>query len=124
MSAYLRDIGNNVLAYNVIGPQNVTQTTTGATAFDMITGDGRCTAMMNVGLFNATGVTVKFQQSTLTNSGFADITGAAFTQQTTTNTSPQFISFDRDMRYIIPIATVSGTTIAASVVLMEQKKQV
>lgn len=107
----------------MIGPQNVTQTTTGATAFDMITGDGRCTAMLNMGLFNATGMTVKFQQSTLTNSGFADITGAAFAQQTTTNTTPQFLSFDRNMRYIIPIATVSGTTIAMSCVLMEQKKQ-
>lgn len=117
----LRDVKNNALLYNAVGPIKATQTITGS-ALDMLQGDGRCFAVLSMGLFNATALTVTIEQSALTNSGFAPV--ASFSTQTTTNTTPQVITFDRDHRYLRAIATVSGTTIDCGVLVGEQIKKI
>lgn len=120
MSTYLRDVKNNALLYNAIGPIKATQTITGS-ALDMLQGDGRCFATLSMGIFNATAMTVTIQQSAQTNANFTDV--AAFAAQTTTNATPLTITFDRDQRYLRAIATVSGTTIDCGVLVGEQLKE-
>lgn len=123
MSTYLRDIPNNTLERIAIGPQLLTATNTSG-AIDLLQGDGRCHAILALNVWNATSLDVKFQESTTTNSGFVDITGASFTQVTTTQANPLMISFDRNQRYVRSIATVSGTTIGAALLVGEQLKQI
>lgn len=122
MQALIRDMAADVLLKQV-NQQTLTQTVT-VTNLDMAAADGRCFAILNLGnVWNATSLDVKFQESTLTNSGYGDISGAAFTQQTTTNTTPSVITFDRSKRYLGAVLTVSGTTIGSSLLVGEQLKQ-
>jgi hypothetical protein len=123
MSTKLQDVANAALVYQTQTVQRMTQTITGS-ALDMLAGDGRCFAILNMGLFNATSLAVKFQESTTTTTtDFGDITGAAFATQTTTQTTPQMITFDRSKRYVRSIATFSGTTIDTALLVGEQLKQ-
>lgn len=134
---FFGDIKNQALAYTLFTPQALTQTTT-SSVVDMGTAAGvGTTGLMTVGAVSGTGgpgLTVKFQECDTTNGTFADITGAAFTQVTTsgattgatTGVAPQlFTVFNRTKRYIQAVGTVVGTTspsITASVVILEQKK--
>lgn len=131
---FLGDLANQALAYTLFTPQALTQTTT-SSVVDMITAAGVGTiGLQTVGAVSGTGgpgCTVKFQECDTTNGTFADITGAAFSQITTsgatTGVAPQmFTVFNRSKRYIQAVATVVGTTnpsITTSVVIMAQKKQ-
>ena len=73
----------------------------------------------------------KEKECDTTNGTFADITGAAFSQITTSGATTGaattlFTVFNRTKRYIQAVGTVVGTTnpsITASVVILEQKKQ-
>lgn len=118
MSTYLHDPINTAVRAQAIGSRAITQTVTG-TYQDMITGDGRVMLLTDVVATSMTSIIFKVQQSTLTNSGFADITGASVTATTTGITG---FTFDRDSRYLLVIATFSGTTAFASAVLSEQLK--
>ena len=130
---FFGDIKNQAVAYTLFTPQALTQTTT-SSVVDMGTAAGvGTTGLMTVGAVSGTGgpgLTVKFQECDTTNGTFADITGAAFTQVTTsgatTGVAPQlFTVFNRTKRYIQAVGTVVGTTnpsITASVVTLEQKK--
>ena len=115
--AIFRDLPNGTLnQVSVI--QTVTQTTTG-TALDMLKGDGRCVLEAAVKATSITAVTVRVQQSTLTNSGFADITGASFS---VTTDGVSAVSFDRDHRYVQAVVTISGTTAIVAATVKEQYK--
>lgn len=130
---FFGDIKNQALGYTLFTPQALTQTTT-SSVVDMITAGGfGTTGLMTVGAVSGTGgpgLTVKFQECDTTNGTFADITGAAFSQITTsgatTGAAPAlFTVFNRSKRYIQAVGTVVGTTnpsLTVSVVILEQKK--
>lgn len=132
---FLGDVANQALVYTLFTPQALTQTTT-SSVVDMSTGAGSSstTGLMTVGAVSGTGgpgITVKFQECDTTNGTFTDITGAAFSQVTTsgvtTGVAPLlFTVFTRTKRYLQSVATVVGTTspsLTVSVVVLEQKKQ-
>lgn len=122
MSSHLNDYENDILVKQVIAPQLLTATTTNATGQDFVSADGNCFLQVELGTWSATSLSVQVQQSTTTNSGFTDITGAVLSA--TTNTTPILKkTFQRDKQYLRVIATVSGTTIGISAVLGEQYKQ-
>lgn len=122
MSSHLNDYENDILVQQVIAPQLLTATTTNGTGVDFKEGDGNCFLQVNLGTWSATSLSVQVQQSTTTNSGFADITGASVSA-TTNTTAVLKKTFQRGERYLRVIATVSGTTIGVSAVLGEQYKQ-
>jgi len=122
MSTYIRDFSNNALLKQVIAPQLLTATTTNATGVDMINGDGQCWMELALGTWNATSLSVQVQQSTTTNSGFTDITGAVIAATTAQSAGIQTVNFRRDYQYLRVIATVSGTTIGISAVIGESLK--
>jgi hypothetical protein len=131
---YFGDIASQALGYTLFTPQALTQTTT-SSVVDMITAGGfGTTGLMTVGAVSGTGgpgLTVKFQECDTTNGTFSDITGAAFSQITTsgatTGVAPTlFTVFNRSKRYIQAVGTVVGTTnpsLTVSVVILTQKKQ-
>lgn len=118
MATYLRDLTNSGLFASGIAPQSISTTTTGS-AQDFLHGDGRCHLLLHVGANNLTSLTVRVQESTLTNSGFADISGASVSAATTGSTA---VAFDRTKRYLQAVAVISGTTGLASAQLLEQYK--
>jgi hypothetical protein len=73
------------------------------------------TAALMVGAVSGTQGTldVKIQASTATNTGFADIPGATFTQVTTSGLTTggafQLISFQVPQRYVRAVGTMAGT---------------
>jgi hypothetical protein len=87
----------------------VTTTTTGS-AVDMIKGDGRCMMYLDLVATSLTSITVKVQQSTATNSGMADISGASVNAATTHGVYT--VTFDRDKRYVQAVVVLNGTTAA------------
>ena len=58
-------------------------------------------------------------------SGFADISGATFTQ-VTASTNLQCITFERTKRYLRYVGTIAGTSpsFALAALIGEQKKQI
>ncbi len=122
MSTRIHDFSSNALLKQVIAPQLLTATTTNGTGVDMINGDGQCWLELALGTWNATSLSVQVQQSTTTNSGFADITGAVIAATTAQSNSVQTVNFRRDYQYLRLSATVSGTTIGISAVLGENLK--
>jgi len=123
MSTVLNDFPNSALKKNLIAPQLLTSTTTVGTGVDMVTGDGNCFAIIELGTWSATAITFQIQQSTATNSGFANISGASVSAVTNTTPILTIGPFQRDSRYLNAIATVSGTTIGVAVSVFEQLKQ-
>jgi hypothetical protein len=124
MSTKIQDFANDTLTQICLLPTGLlTATTTMATGVDMISGDGRCWMEVCIGTFNATSLSVQVSQSTATNSGFSDITGAVIAATTAQSQSVQKVSFDRDKQYLRLIATMAGTTIGISAVLGQQLKQ-
>lgn len=122
MSTHINDFSNDTLTQLVITPQLLTGTTTNGTGADMLLGDGNCWMELSVGVFNGTSYSVQVQQSTATNAGFADITGAVIAGTTALSSTVRKVNFQRDMRYVRVIATISATTCPMSCVLGEQLK--
>jgi len=118
--AVFRDPPNAGLLTSAITSRTVTTTTTQSTASDMLAGDGRCMLYADIVATSLTSITVKVQQSTLTNSGFADIPGASLSA---TTHGVYTATFDRDYRYLQAVITISGTTATAgSVSFLENLK--
>lgn len=76
------------------------------------TGDINLKAVMDVGTVTGTNPTwdVKIQESDSSGSGYADITGAAFTQVTATGAGAVEIHFRATKRYVRASATIGGTS--------------
>jgi hypothetical protein len=125
MSTKLHDIPNNAQISAGLTPRAITSTTSG-TGQDFLQGDGRCTAIQQVGSVSGTSPSLagKIQESS-DNSTWTDISGATFTA-VTANDNIQSISFDRTKRYVRYNGAVSGTSpsFQIAVVIIEQKKQV
>ena len=118
--AIFHDPANSVLYVSAIAPQLLAATNTN-TSLDMSTGDGRCFAQLHLGTFNATSIAVQVSECATTNGTYTNITGASVTALTNTTAILGF-TFDRNLRYLKTVATFSGTTIGASLVIGESLK--
>lgn len=103
---HLADLGNSCIFPAALTVGNVTQTTTGPSC-DMITGDGNVSFIFGLGSASITAVTAQVQQSTLSNSGFTNISGAS---GYLTAAGVTGFPFNRDYRYLQAVITISGTT--------------
>jgi hypothetical protein len=122
MSTKLHDLANQTVPGAGLSPQQLGSGANNGSAVDLLSGDGRCFAIQ------ITGPTLdgKIQESDASASGYADISGATFTQVTAAN-SVQVISFERTKRYVRYVGTVGGSstpTVMTAVFIGEQKKQV
>jgi hypothetical protein len=126
MSTKLNDLPNNALLGQGLTPRTLTASVNGS-AIDLLTGDSRCFAVQMVGTVGGTAPSLagKIQESADGSTGWTDISGATFTAVGASDVM-QSISFDRTLRYVRYVGTVSGTTptIATGVLIGEQKKQV
>jgi hypothetical protein len=125
MSTKLQDLPHQAVLGGVT-PRTATTTVTGS-AVDLLTADGRCFAVQQVGTVTGTSPALagKIQESADGSTNWNDISGATFTSVSTTD-NVQAISFDRTLRYVRSIGTVTGTSpsFPLAVVVGEQKKQV
>jgi hypothetical protein len=109
------DVGNAAIVLPSFIPAALTTTTNGSTVDLIDSNANMASAVLEVGAVSGTQGTfdVKIQESTATNTGFADITGATFTQFTTSGVAgtsgPQIISFQRQKRYVRAYVTMAGT---------------
>ena len=112
-----------------IVPAALTTTTSGA-AVDLMDGVGNMGfGVMQVGAVSGTQGTldVKIQECATTNGTWTDVTGATFTQVTTSGTTtstPALASFKHTKRYVRAYATFAGTftSMLAGVNLFAQRR--
>ena len=109
----INDLTHNLVAptTQTLAPATRTSSATG-TAIDLLSADGKCWALVQVGTVAGTSptMTVKVQEGD--DSGgtdAADITGAAGAAVTASN-KYQIIEFKRTKRYARAIATIAGTS--------------
>lgn len=125
MSTRLHDVANQALLAVGLAPQSITASTNGPSG-DMISGDGPCVAIQQIGTVSGTSPTLagKIQEST-DGTTWTDVSGAAFAS-VTASTNTQAITFERTKRYLRYAATVGGSSpsFALAVVFGQQKKQV
>jgi hypothetical protein len=126
MSTKLQDVADQAILGAGLSPQTITGNTNGA-AGDMISGDGLCFAIQQIGTVSGTAPTLagKIQESADGSTGWTDIPGAAFTT-VTSSINTQALAFDRTKRYLRYAATVGGTSpsFAIAVIISQQKKQI
>lgn len=126
MSTKLNDIANQVILGVGLAPQTVTSSTNGAAA-DMISGDGPCFAIQQIGTVSGSSPMLagKIQESDDGLTGWSDINEATFTT-VTASTNYQAVTFQRTKRYLRYVATVDGSSpsFATAVIVSQQKKQV
>ena len=125
MSTKLHDLARQAILGVGLTPRTLTGSVNGSSG-DLLAGDGRCFAVQMVGTLSGTapGLAGKIQESA-DGSTWSDISGATFTT-VTTNDNVQAITFDRTLRYVRYVGTVTGTspTVPVAVIISEQKKQV
>ena len=124
MAAYLRDLGPTCVQSLGCTVQAITTTTTGPTVVagglgDFLQADGLCNLQLALTATSLTAITAQVQESTTTNSNFADISGAYVTATTDGVTS---VAFQRTKRYLKVRYVLSGTTAFAAAILTEQLK--
>ena len=126
MSTKLQDIPHQAILGGGLTPRTATTTVTG-TAVDLLAGDGRCFAIQQVGTVTGTAPSLagKIQESADGSTNWTDIAGATFGTVSTTD-SVVAIAFDRTLRYVRYIGTITGTSpsFPLAVVVSEQKKQI
>lgn len=125
MSTKIHDFAHQAILGAGVTPRTATTSINGATA-DLLSGDGRCFAIQQVGAVSGTSPTLagKIQESA-DGTTWSDLAGATFTVVTATD-NVQAITFDRAQRYVRYVGTIGGTTpsFAVAVVISQQKKQV
>jgi hypothetical protein len=119
MPGIIHDLGQ-VLRVQTTVPTLLTATST-ATSKDMLLGEGRCTLLVDVGTYNATSCTVQVTECATTNGTYTNITGASIS--ITTQSVPLSVTFDRTLRYLGTVVTVSGTTIGYSASVVQAYKK-
>jgi hypothetical protein len=122
MSTALHDIASAALVAAAVYPDTKSSTVTGS-AIDMITADGPCFAIQQVGEFSATSLAGVIQESADGSTGWAAITGAAFAAVTDAD-DVQVITFTRTARYLRYVGTITGgsPSIEMAVLIGEQRK--
>jgi hypothetical protein len=126
MSTKLQDLAHQAILGGGLTPRTVTTTVTGS-AVDLLAGDGRCFAIQQVGTVTGTtpALAGKLQESADGSTNWNDIAGATFTSVSTTD-NVQAITFDRTLRYVRYIGTVTGTSpsFPLAAIVSEQKKEI
>lgn len=116
-SGIFLDIGSAAIVSSTFIPAALTTTTFGTTVDLMDSNANMASAWLDVGAVSGTQGTfdVKMQESTqtATTGTWTDITGAAFTQFTTSGvvnaSGAAIISFQRNKRYVRAYVTMAGT---------------
>jgi hypothetical protein len=109
------DIASGAVTGQTIVPIALTTSTNGSPVDLVDSNANMASALLQVGAVSGTQGTldVKIQESTATNTGWADIPNATFTQVTTSGTTTsgavQIVSFQRQKRYVRAYATFAGT---------------
>ncbi len=123
MSTALHDVAAAGFIAAALYPDAISTSPTGA-AIDMITADGPCFAIQQVGdLTEETSLTGMIEESANGTSGWSAIDGAAFVAVGTAD-NVQAITFRRSARYLRYVATLEGDTpsIDLAVLIGEQRK--
>ena len=121
MSTALHDVASAALVAAAVYPDTKSSTVTGP-AIDMITADGPCFAIQQVGEFDADSI-APASESADGSTGWAAIDGAEFADVTALD-NVQVITFRRSARYLRYVGTITGDTpsIEMAVLVGEQKK--
>lgn len=123
MSTALSDFASAAFVASGLNPDTQTSSPTGA-AIDMISADGPCFAVQQVGAFSAdTTLDGRIEQSANGSSGWTTIAGATFATVAAAN-NVQAIRFTRTQRYVRYAATIAGVSpsIKVAALVGEQKK--
>ena len=122
MSTALHDVASAALVAAAVYPDTKSSTVTGS-AIDMITADGPCFAIQQVGEFDADSLAGAIEESADGSTGWAAIDGAEFADVTALD-NVQVITFRRSARYLRYVGTITGDTpsIEMAVLVGEQKK--
>lgn len=127
MSTCARDLASKLSLSAAAGSPGDNTTTITGTGVDLINADDQCVAVQHVGTVSGTTPTLdgKIQESADNSTAWTDITGATFTQ-VTTSTHVQAITFQRTKRYVRYVGTIAGTSpqFALDALIGESKKQV
>lgn len=126
MSTRLHDLSSNALLNTATIPPQIITSNTNGVPIDMLTGDGRVAALIQLGIVNTlTNVTVQFYESS-DNSTFTLISGAntAAASLGVPANSTAITEFDRTKRYVNCVVTVvGGSSSNTCVTLIEAKRQ-
>src|SRR5258708_5426458 len=123
MSAHINDFASAVALHTAVSPSIQTAAFNGD-AIDMIDADGACFAVQQIGSFEESNTwTGRIEQSADGSSGWAAISGAAFTA-VTEGQNTQVIRFTRTARYVRYAASLTGSTaeFTLAVLIGEGKK--
>ncbi len=123
MSTALHDVASAAFLAAGLYPDTKTETATGS-AIDMISADGQCFAIQQVGEFSEdTTLAGTIEESASGTGDWAAIDDAEFTDVTAAN-NLQVIRFTRTQRYVRYVGTITGDTpsIEMAVLIGEQKK--
>ena len=125
MSTKLQDVPHAAILGGVT-PRTSTTSVNGS-GVDFLAGDGRCFAIQQVGTVTGTSPLLagKIQESADGSTNWNDIAGATFANVSTTD-NVQAISFDRTLRYVRYVGTITGTSpsFPLAVIVGEQKKEI
>jgi hypothetical protein len=123
MSTHVNDFASAVAVHAAVAP-SVQSGALNGDAVDLIDSDGECFAVQQIGSFEESNTwTGRIEQSADGTSGWAAISGAAFTA-VTEGPSTQAIRFTRTQRYVRYAASVVGSTseLSLAVLIGESKK--
>lgn len=115
----IHDVSTNVLSRQAVVPAVFSATAT-SSALDMLTGDGRCWAEVQVGAFTATSITLQVSECDTSGGTYTDITGASIVTTAANNIAR--ITFDRSKRYLKVTNTLVGTSAGYAVTVNEAYK--
>ncbi|MCE9567736.1 MAG: hypothetical protein K8U57_37525 [Planctomycetes bacterium] len=121
MSTALNDVASSAFLATGLAPASQSSSPTGST-IDMITADGPCFAVQQVGSFTGDSLDGHIEESA-NGSSWSAISGAEFAE-VTAGSNLQAIQFVRTARYVRYVGTIAGDTpsIAMAVLIGEQKK--
>jgi hypothetical protein len=122
MSTALNDLASAALVSAALYPDTQTSSPTGS-AVDMITADGPCFAVQQVGAFTADSLSGHVEESADGSTGWAAIDGAEFAEVADAN-DVQVITFTRTARYLRYVGTIAGgsPSVVMAVLIGEQLK--
>jgi hypothetical protein len=125
MSTHIDDFGPAAVIAAGLAPGTLTASVNGP-AIDLISGDGSCFALQQVGtVADETSLTGHIEESPTGTSSWTAITGATFEVVTGSN-NVQGIRFTRTARYVRWVVTITGDTPSANVAVLigEPKKTI
>jgi hypothetical protein len=112
MSMFFHDPKTNLVVAASINPAVIITTTQTGTGVDLLNGDGLCSVEVTAGAITDGTHTISVQESA-DNSTFSTITipddSAIVLSSTTTAGSVQYVSFQRTLRYVRVVSTVTGS---------------